>query len=157
MPSLRQFSLLVVKKGILAIVLASLCSAAGAQYGNPDRKIACKTPAVAHSCSRVHARLTFCCGTPAVRLWEIGTHRVLGIYSGPASYDATKGEVLDGDNENPSLPSNIREAASRFKTKSGVDAFPAIFGDFEVCPLEPHRPGVMQAACIESARNLKAK
>jgi len=29
-----------------------------------------------------------------------------------------------------------------------------IFADFEVCPLEPEKLGTMQAACIESAKNI---
>jgi hypothetical protein len=29
-----------------------------------------------------------------------------------------------------------------------------IYADFEVCPLEPEKPGVMQAACIESAKDI---
>jgi len=29
-----------------------------------------------------------------------------------------------------------------------------IFANFEVCPLEPEKPGAMQAACIESAKNI---
>jgi hypothetical protein len=29
-----------------------------------------------------------------------------------------------------------------------------VFGNFEVCRLEPKREGAMQAACIESAKNL---
>jgi len=29
-----------------------------------------------------------------------------------------------------------------------------IFANFEVCPLEAEKPGTMQAACIESAKNI---
>lgn len=43
---------------------------------------------------------------------------------------------------------------------SAVDAFRTtgtwIFGDFEICPLEPEHKGEMQNACIESAKNLVA-
>jgi hypothetical protein len=29
-----------------------------------------------------------------------------------------------------------------------------MFGDFEVCPLEPEKPHTMQASCVESAKNI---
>jgi len=32
-----------------------------------------------------------------------------------------------------------------------------VFGDFEVCALEPERPHTMQMVCIESAKNLVEK
>jgi len=32
--------------------------------------------------------------------------------------------------------------------------WPDVYADFEVCPLEPEKPGAMQAACIESAKNI---
>jgi hypothetical protein len=66
----------------------------------------------------------------------------LGIFSGPATYPGD----LDGDNEHPGLPENIR---TRFKPFDNE-----IYADFEVCPLEPEKPKVMQAACIESAKNV---
>ncbi len=50
------------------------------------------------------------------------------------------------DNENPELPQNLREVFHPYKT--------TVYADFEVCPLEPEQDGVMQAACIESAKNI---
>ena len=106
----------------------------------PKRKLACKTPENSKSCYWTRGRLTWGNGTPAVRLWKIGTRRVLGIYSGPS------GLRSDMDNEEPDLPQNLRR-----KFKPG-DA--PIFGEFEVCPLEEEKPGQMQEACIESAKNI---
>jgi hypothetical protein len=82
-------------------------------------------------------------GTPAFRLWKIGTNRLLGIYSGPGAYQH---EDQLGDNEHPELPENVRRKFSPGKNW--------IFADFEVCPLEPEKKSAMQAACIESARNI---
>jgi len=84
-------------------------------------------------------------GNPSYRLWKIGTHRVLGIYSGPSV------DRYGLDNEGPELPSNVERKL--WATKDHHQAND-IFGDFEVCPLEPEKPGVMQAACIESAKNI---
>jgi hypothetical protein len=81
-------------------------------------------------------------GTPSYRLWKIGTKRLLGIYSGPGS---ERRDPLD--NEHPELPANL---AARYDMEPGTWAY----ADFEVCPLEPERTGFMQAACIESAKNI---
>ena len=107
------------------------------------RKVPCKTPENATSCYWAHGRLAIANGTPAFRLWKVGTNRVLGIYSGPSVL--VNGD-LTGDNEDPEFPSNL---AAKFHPNEN-----RIFADFEVCPLEKEKPGTMQAACIESAKNI---
>ncbi len=114
--------------------------AAEASAGASKRTIPCKTPANANSCYWTHGRLRMGNGTPAFRLWKIGTHRILGIYSGPSV------DRYGLDNENPELPPNIERNLD--------SCLNFIFADFEVCPLEPVRSGAMQAACIESAKNI---
>jgi hypothetical protein len=101
---------------------------------------------VAASCYWTHGRLGFTNGTPALRLWKIGTHRFLGIYSGPSAYNPGASDPDNGDNENPDLPRNVHRQLKSFNHR--------IFADFEVCPLEPEKPTAMQAACIESARDI---
>src|SRR6185437_1974239 len=106
----------------LLIVFATLLQAA--PQTRQIRKIPCKTPANAASCYWTHGRLSFYNGTPAYRIWKIGTKRLLGVYSGPGS------EKLNPlDNENPELPANL---AARYHTLGT-----AVFADFEVCPLAP--------------------
>ena len=56
-----------------------------------------------------------------MRLWKVGTHRMLGIFSGP---DAEKHDELD--NERPEFPSNVERAFKPLQNQ--------IFADFEVCP-----------------------
>ena len=68
----------------------------------------------------------------------------MGIYSGP-SVDRS-----GLDSERPELPVDLKKQFVDFKD------FLRVFGDFEVCPLEPEKEGVMQAACIESAKNIVA-
>jgi hypothetical protein len=119
------------------------------------RKIPCKTPEIAASCYWTRGRLSLYNGNPGWRLWKVGTKRILGIYSGPHSqrYDRL-------DNEHPELPANLetiydaeyKRAMARKDPNAGWPG--SAFGDFEVCPLEPGRKGEMQAACIESARNI---
>jgi hypothetical protein len=118
-----------------------LLVAVGSSFGEASkRKIACKTPSNASSCYRTRGRLALYNGTPAFRLWKVGTHRLLGIYSGPSV------DRHSLDNEEPTLPANVRQVFE--PTKNRIEA------DFEICPLEPERPGAMQAACIESAKNV---
>ena len=109
----------------------------------PKRTIPCKTPQNANSCYWTHGRIGFYNGTPAIRLWKIGTNRLLGIYSGPSV------DRYGLDNEDPQMPSNLKRT---FKPSENQ-----VFGDFEICPLEPEREGAMQSACIEFAKNLAVK
>lgn len=122
-------------KAVTFIIVACATMASGTSH----RKIACKVPANADSCYWVHGRLAAYNGAPSFRLWKIGTHRLLGIYSGPKVRDA-------GDNEHPEFPHSIEGRLKPFDT--------SIVADFEVCPLEEEKPNTMQAACIESAKNI---
>jgi hypothetical protein len=122
-----------------SILFFATCSL-GAVKERPKRSIPCKTPANAASCYWTHGRLRMGNGTPAPRLWKIGTSRLLGIYSGPSV------DRFGLDNEAPEFPPNVERNLDSYNN--------VIFADFEVCPLEPEKPGSMQAACIEDAKNL---
>jgi hypothetical protein len=82
------------------------------------------------------------------RLWKIGTHDLLGIYSGPSVFQHRYENL---DSEAPELPSNLRAAFLNSANDS------VVYADFEVCPLERHIEGHMQAACIETAKHLIVK
>jgi hypothetical protein len=107
------------------------------------RKVPCKTPENAASCYWTPGRIRIGAGTPAYRLWKVGTKRLLGIYSGPSTYR----DQLSLDNENPEFPANVEKI---WTPRLGVP----LYGDFEVCPLAPERPGAMRPVCVESAKNL---
>jgi hypothetical protein len=85
--------------------------------------------------------LSYYNGTPALRLWKIGTRRRLGVYSAP---NAWQRDALD--NEHPELSANVSQAMRPFED--------VVFADFEICPLEPEHRGEMQDVCIESAKNI---
>jgi hypothetical protein len=129
---------------ILTALLAFALSEAGAPRSMANRRIACKTSENSGSCYWTHGRLNIANGTPTVRLWKIGTKRILAIHSGP---DYKKGD--DQENDSPELPSNVETALSKSK-------YGSIFADFEICPLEPEETGVMQTVCIESGKNIVA-
>jgi hypothetical protein len=122
------------------LLIAVLAFSSGKASSTAKRLIPCKTAQIAASCYWTHGRLSFGNGTPAFRLWKIGTHRLLGIYSGPSV------DRYGLDNENPEFPASIERRFEPLKNR--------IYADFEVCPLEPERDGWMQAACIESAKNI---
>lgn len=87
-------------------------------------------------CFRVRGRLYFSETAPEIRLWRIGTHRVLGVLS------------WDGA-ERHALSEGMLE-----RMWGGRDIPSRLYGEFEVCPLSPDRPGRMQMVCLASAGRL---
>jgi hypothetical protein len=144
--------LLCMNRIVFAIALLLACATMLGEPKDSRRAIPCKTPEIAQSCYWTHGRLGFYQGNPAFRVWKIGTKRVLGIFSGPSSYHGPIADTtpLD-DNESPEFPANVRRTLKTHQ-ESGLPL--RIFADFEVCPLEPEKAGAMQAACIESAKNI---
>jgi hypothetical protein len=125
--------------------------------GAAKHKIPCKTLENASLCYWTRGRLAvYQGGAPSYRLWKIGTRRILGIFNGPSHFPPT----IEEDDQNPELPARLLKAYEsdnqRMKRATGISWTipPPVFADFEVCPLEPERKGWMQAACVESARNI---
>ena len=119
------------------VLLISVRASADKNY----RHEPCKTPEMAQSCVRVHGRLAAGEGRPSTRLWQIGTHHVYGIYSNRYGFTHDSQTL---DNEAPEL----HFALPKDTPNPGGWT---VYGDFEVCPLEPHIEGHMQAACIANA------
>jgi hypothetical protein len=94
-------------------------------------------PKVIGACYSVHGRLSRGADTVILRLWPVGTKRILGITGGPTLDDA--------------------DAAIRPQNLKFPFGDEDIYGDFEVCPFTPERKGVMQFVCIESASHLVVK
>jgi hypothetical protein len=98
----------------------------------------CKgNPRIVAACYSVHGRLSRGADTVGLRLWPVGTKRMLGVTSGPKTDDA----------DEPIWPVSL-------KFESGDED---IYGDFKVCPFTPERKGEMQLVCIESASRLVVK
>jgi hypothetical protein len=94
-------------------------------------------PKLVGSCFKVHGRLSVYNGAPALRLFNLGTKRVLGI-------------------------SEQRFAVAGFRNvpeeiKSDIDQDKNLFGDYLVCPFTRQRRGEMQMVCIESVTNLEVR
>ena len=110
---------------------AALASAAFAQ--DSDCRLSARRVG---ECFIVRGRLSFSPDSPEIRLWRVGTHRVLGILA------------PDGSDQYV-LSERMLE-----RLWGGGDRPGRIWGDFEVCPLSPDQPGHMQMACIASADRL---
>src|SRR5580658_3529124 len=116
--------LLSMKCLVVALLIVAFCAPPFSMGADRPRKIPCKTEANAKSCYWTHGRLMLHEGTPSFRLWKIGTHRMLAIWSGP-SVDFEGGAA---DNEHPEFPANIQRVFR--PSKNGI------FADLEACPLE---------------------
>jgi hypothetical protein len=115
---------------IVAALLALLTAEAPSHSQGIDPKMGCRgNPAVVGQCFAVHGRIFFSNGTPSMRIWRVGTTRVLGVLPSEAE---------------------IAPAVVRKYVRSGTN----LYGDFEVCPFEKETPGWMRAVCVESATNL---
>ena len=84
-------------------------------------------PDLVGSCFKVHGRISAYNGTPTLRIWRIGTDRLLGV-----------------DDEIP-----VPESLSR-QLDWDVNAY----ADFEVCPFTREREGEMQRVCVQSVEHI---
>jgi hypothetical protein len=122
------------------------------------RKIPCKTPENVSLCYWTHGRLSFYIQHPPLRIWRIGTDRLLGVYSGAPSFPPRDTSELFL----PELPVNLsriyEDPANWEPPEEVIDPHVhwahSIFADFEVCPLAPEKRGEMQPVCIDSAKNI---
>jgi hypothetical protein len=89
-------------------------------------------------------------------LWKIGTRRVVRVCNGPSHFPPHSSD----DCIDPEFPVNLERV---YKDPwnwepSFIDdtrlSPPTVFGDFEICPLEPEKKDKMQAVCMESAKNV---
>jgi hypothetical protein len=123
---------------IATSLLLIVCGSVSAASPPPAADKSCREhPQLIGKCFKVRGRLSTYNGNPAVRLWQIGTRRVLGV-----------------SDQRFSLPGyrNIPEDLAK-----QLDGQNNIYGDFLVCPFTRPRPREMQLMCIESAQNIMVK
>jgi len=116
-----------------AALFVAFFSAALADSGTP----CAQSYAIVGRCFVVHGRMFFPNGNPPVRISRLGTRRILGVL------DGAKDDASDAV-----LPADLRKRLGAEWDKHDV------FGDFEVCPLTPERPGRMQFVCLKGGRHL---
>ena len=127
-----------MKFSVLVLLLLIVTASVSARFDSPAPS--CRTRSdVIGRCFSVHGRLSVYNGTPSIRLWPIGTKRLLGIID-PNDVSNAPGPTI--------LPVEI---------KNKLDWDKNIFGDFLVCPLTREQPGRMRTVCIESGKNLTVR
>lgn len=117
---------------LFLILISNVWTQSGARETNEK---SCRAhPQVIDHCFNVRGRLSVYNGAPAVRLWRVGTRRMLGVSEQRFAIPGYR-----------NIPSDIERQIS-----PDVD----VFGDFLVCPFTPQRQGEMQFVCIEGGKNL---
>jgi hypothetical protein len=122
----------------MAILLAAGFAATAQQHSaTQSSKLGCKgNPKIVGQCFQIHGRAFVSDGTPDLRIWRIGTNRILGVTASAIADDA----------DDPIAPERL------FRALGGNKHF--VFGDFDLCPFTPEREGHMQMVCVERADNL---
>ena len=109
----------------------------GAGVARPSGNTCAEQPGLVGPCFSVRGRASFANGNPSVRIWKIGTNRVLGV-----------SESQCQEPECPQMPADLR---------GRLDWDHAIFADFVVCPFTKSAPGHMQLVCVESASRVEVR
>ncbi len=92
-------------------------------------------PNLVGECFTFHGTLRPYNGNPTLRIWRVGTKRLLGVLC----------------DEEPIIPANLRSVLSDGSNASWDRDFS---GDYEVCPFTAEKPGWMRFVCVEKVSNL---
>ena len=120
----------------LALSATSMLSFQVAPSGTQDKSCR-RHPQLAGKCFNLHGRLSVYNGAPAMRIWKVGTKRMLGVSEQRFSLPGYR-----------NIPDDVRSQVNQ-----DVD----LFGDFLVCPFTRPRAGEMQLVCVEHGKNLKVQ
>lgn len=88
-------------------------------------------------CFKARGKMFFSNGTPSIRIWLVGTKRILGISEGRFYLD-------DYDNVPNELVNLLNWQNS-------------MFADFTICPFTKDKPGVMRLVCVDKAENMSIR
>ena len=94
-------------------------------------------PQLIGKCFTVHGRLSVYNGAPALRIWKVGTKRMLGV------------------SEQRFAVTGYRNVPETIQNQLNQDV--EIFGDFLVCPFTRPKAGEMQLVCIEEGKKLNVQ
>lgn len=129
---------MIIRLSIPLLLLVWSCVPAQTPVEHEAKSCRARTDLVG-KCFNVRGRLSVYNGTPSIRLWPVGTRRLLGVLD-PKDISAEPGPST--------IPASVR---------GRLDWDKEIFGDYLVCPLSRSKPGRMQTVCIESGKNLIAR
>ena len=116
---------------IAIALVVSVAMVAFAEAVSPTDNPSCRTRReVVAPCFDLHGRLDVANGSPGVRIWQVGTKRILGVLP---------------DEAWESLPKIVWDHI-------GVGV--RIYGDFSFCPFEQEKKGRMRMGCVAAAHDL---
>ena len=121
---------------VLTILLMATSWLAQSQVPAEIDKSCKEHPLLVGKCFTVHGRLTVYNGAPALRIWRVGTRRMLGISEQRFSVPGYR-----------NVPEDMQKQ---------INQDTALWGDYVVCPFTRPRSGEMQLVCIEKGKNLIA-
>jgi len=130
---MRPFAIAI----LIVLIMLGSGFAASQQPDSPQKKSCKDHPKVIGACFTVSGRLSVYNGAPTLRIWKIGTRRMLGV-----------SEQRFQEVGYVNVPEDIR---------SKVNFDTDLFGNFLVCPFTRQRAGEMQLVCVESGKNLEAR
>ena len=116
--------------GTLAAIVLLSSGPVSAEDRSAPRAHCKGNPELVEPCFTVHGRLFAANGTPSLRIWPIGTKRILGVHH---------------DEEPWSVPGCL-------SPHIGFDK--DLYADFLLCPFTHERTGRMRFVCIESASRM---
>lgn len=122
------------KCATLLLLLISSRAVSGQAGGPNSALMPCRAqPSLVGKCFTVRGRLSLYNGAPTIRLWRVGTKRMLGVSSSysQAGYS--------------SIPEELERR---------LDWETEVWGDFLVCPFTRQRAKEMQMICIENGKNI---
>ena len=122
---------LVITLVLFFLMIASAIHSSASRFEKSCRE----HPQLVSTCFKVRGRLAVYNGAPALRIWKIGTKRMLGV--------SEQRFAIDG----------VRNVPEDVQTK--IDQNKLLYGDFLVCPFTARRANEMQLVCIESVTNLR--
>jgi hypothetical protein len=125
---------LIRRSALVFLLMAPLCALAQTTARETGEKPCREHMQLIGKCFTVRGRLAVYNGAPALRIWRVGTRRVLGVSEQKFSVAGYR-----------NIPKEIEEQ---------INQDVEIFGDFLVCPFTRSRPGEMQLVCIDGVKNL---
>lgn len=122
----------MVGRNAQAIVLVLILVASPATAAANDCGRSCREhPKLSGPCFTIRGRMSLYNGAPSVRIWRVGTGRMLGVSEQRFSVEGYC-----------NLPGSVRQRLSWDSD---------LFADFVVCPFTREESGVMQLVCVDSA------
>ena len=123
--------------GLILLLLATALATSGQSDAPKSNLKPCRIqPSLVGKCFNVRGRLSLYNGTPTIKLWRVGTKRMLGVsasYSreGYSSIPEALEKQLNWENE--------------------------LWGNYLVCPFTPQRPKEMQMIGFEDVKRLEVR